>query len=363
MAVTRSDIIIPEVFTPYLIEATTQRDAFLQSGIVQPMAELNALQDGGDYVQVPFYKANLAGDFEVLTDATSMTPGKITADKQMATVLHRGRSFESRDLAALAAGNDPMAAIGDKLATYIAHQRQKDVLACLDGVFGPLQNNAGKTDASADGQAGGALFDMTVGSALSEFDEVTDLNPNLIVKAKALLGDQGENLSAMVIHPDVYYDLVQKRAIDFVYDSVGKVSGSATQGSLENAYGTPGVPTYMGMRVIVSQDVQKKKIIKKDAVDFNTFYANYLFTPGSIGSGEQLNLKTETDRDILALSDVMAVSAHYIYHPIGTTYQPGKENPGPDGLADETRWRKVYDSKNIGIVRITTKSTIGTPAT
>jgi hypothetical protein len=30
------------------------------------MAELNASEDGGDYVNVPFFKANLTGDFEVL---------------------------------------------------------------------------------------------------------------------------------------------------------------------------------------------------------------------------------------------------------------------------------------------------------
>ena len=46
MATLRSDIIIPEVFTPYVIEQTTQRDAFLASGVVQPMAELNASEDG-----------------------------------------------------------------------------------------------------------------------------------------------------------------------------------------------------------------------------------------------------------------------------------------------------------------------------
>ena len=71
---------------------------------------------GGDFVQVPFYKANLSGDFERLSDSSSLTPGKIEADKQVAAVLHRGRAFESRDLAALAAGSDPMAAIGNKIA-------------------------------------------------------------------------------------------------------------------------------------------------------------------------------------------------------------------------------------------------------
>jgi hypothetical protein len=142
VATLRSDVIIPEVFTPYVIEQTTFRDAFLASGVVQPMAELNATE-GGDYVNIPFWKANLTGDFEVLSDSTSLTPGKITADKQVGVILHRGRAFESRDLAALAAGADPMAAIGAKVADYVANQRQKDLIKCLEGVFGGLTSNSG----------------------------------------------------------------------------------------------------------------------------------------------------------------------------------------------------------------------------
>ena len=96
MATLRSDLIIPEVFSPYVIEESTRSDAFLQSGVVQPMAELNTSGDGsGDFVSVPFYKANLSGDFEVLTDSTSLTPGKIEADRQIGVLLRRGRAFEA----------------------------------------------------------------------------------------------------------------------------------------------------------------------------------------------------------------------------------------------------------------------------
>ena len=151
MAVLRSDIIIPEIFTPYVIEQTTQRDSFLASGVVAPMAELNATE-GGDFVNVPFFSANLSGDFEVLSDSTSLTPGKISTDKQIGVILHRGRAFESRDLAALAAGSDPMAAIGQKIGAYIANQRQKDLLACLDGVFGSINANSSSS----------AFFDLCI---------------------------------------------------------------------------------------------------------------------------------------------------------------------------------------------------------
>ena len=153
MAVLRSDIVIPEIFTPYVIEQTTQRDAFLASGVVQPMAELNATE-GGDFVKIPFYSANLSGDFEVLSDSSSLTPSKISTDQQIGVVLHRGKAYEARDLAALAAGSDPMAAIGQKIGAYIANQRQKDLFSCLSGVFGSINAN----------DSNSAFFGLTIDS-------------------------------------------------------------------------------------------------------------------------------------------------------------------------------------------------------
>jgi hypothetical protein len=339
MATLRSDIIIPEVFTPYVIEQTTQRDAFLASGVVQPMAELNAAEGGGDFVNVPFYKANLAGDFEVLTDSSSLTPGKITADKQVAAVLHRGRAFESRDLAALAAGSDPMAAIGAKIADYIANQRQKDLLSCLGGVFGAVGDTAG-----------GAFLGLAVDGASG--DTPTVLGPRQIVQAKALLGDQGEKLAAICVHPNVYYDLMERRAIDFIYDDTGAADTGATQGSTANAFGQVQVPTFMGLRVIVSADVQTA------GSGSSTEYASYLFTQGAIASGEQLGLQTETDRDILAKSDAMSIDLHYVYHPVGSKFSSAVSNPTRAQLETVGNWTKVYETNNIGIVRITSTSNL-----
>ena len=339
MATLRSDIIIPEVFTPYLIEQTTLRDAFLASGVVQPMAELNAAEGGGDFVQIPFYKANLSGDFEVLTDSSSLTPGKITADKQVGVVLHRGRAFESRDLAALAAGSDPMAAIGAKIADYIANQRQKDLLSCLGGVFGAVGDTAG-----------GAFLGLAVDGASG--DTPTLLGPRQIVQAKALLGDQGEKLAAICVHPNVYYDLMERRAIDFIYDDNGAADTAASQGSTANAFGQVQVPTFMGLRVIVSADVQTANS------GSSTEYASYLFTQGAIASGEQLGLQTEVDRDILAKSDAMSVDLHYVYHPVGSKFSSAVSNPTRAQLQTVGNWTKVYETNNIGIVRITSTSNL-----
>jgi hypothetical protein len=338
MATLRSDIIIPEIFTPYLIEETTKRDAFLASGVVQPMAELNATEDGGDYINVPFYAANLASTFEVLTDSSSLTPGKITADKQRAAVVHRGNAFESRDLAAMAAGSDPMAAIGQKLASYIANERQKDLLSCCAGVFGAVGDTSGAAFAglAVDGGSG---------------DTPTELGPRQIVKAKSLLGDQGEKLSTIVLHPNVYYSLMERRAIDFIYDDNGVADTAASQGSTANAFGQVQVPTFMGLRVIVSSDVQTA------GSGSSTEYASYLFLPGAFGSGEQMALRTERDRDILAKSDALSFDLHYVYHPMGTRFAE-VPNPTPAQLSTVGNWTKVYETNNIGIARITSTSNL-----
>jgi hypothetical protein len=311
----------------------------LASGVVQPMAELNATE-GGDFINVPFWKANLSGDFEVLTDSSSLIPGKITADKQVGVILHRGRAFESRDLAALAAGSDPMAAIGAKIADYIANQRQKDLLAALAGVFGSL----GSTSSSA------AFFPLTIDGESG--DTPTVLSPRHVAEAKSLLGDQGDKLTAIAMHSKVYYDLVERKAIDYV--STADARGTSTTqsgGSLVAAYGgSIEVPTYCGLRVIVSDDVQT------EGSGSTTEYATYFFTQGAIASGEQLAMQTETDRDILAKSDAMSIDLHYCYHPVGAKWGVTTVNPTRAQLATVGNWSKVYETKNLGIVRATNTS-------
>ena len=338
MATVRSDVIIPEIFTPYVIEQTTVRDAFLASGVVQPMAELNA-SDGGDFINVPFWKADLSGDFEVLSDAASLTPSKIQAEKQVGVIVHRGRAWESRDLAAIAAGSDPMAAIGNKVADYVAHQRQKDLLSTLSGVFGSINAN---TNASA-------FFDLCIDSAAA--DTPTALSPRHVAKARAILGDQGDKLTAMCIHSAVYYDLVERKAIDYVLaaDAQGGAA-TASGGSIAPAYGDVRVPTYMGLRVIVSDDVATTGAAGA------TEYSTYFFTQGAVASGEQVAMETETDRDILAKSDAMSIDLHYCYHPVGAKWGVTTTNPTRAQLEVVGNWSMVYQKKNIGIVRATNVS-------
>jgi len=338
----RSDIVIPEFYSDYLIEATTVRNSFLTSGIATPLEALNA-EEGGDFRYIPFWDANLAGDAERLTDTSSLTPGKITADKQKAVINHRGRAFESRDLAKMAAGDDPLAAIGAKLSDYVSNQQQKDLIATLNGAFGVIGTNDTTALQSLRVDGGGS--------------GETALSPRQIAQAQALLLENGPSLDALLIHPYVMADLVERKAIDYVTAAEARVTSSTIAANLIsslNAFGgsvaaayeaNTMVPFYMGMRVIVS----------KDCPVVSNKYGCYVFRAGAIGTGQQASLRSETDRDILAKSSAIALDWHEIYHPQGLTYG-GAANPTTADLATIGNWTLVGDIENVGVVRITVTS-------
>jgi hypothetical protein len=47
---------------------------------------------------------------------------------------------------------------------------------------------------------------------------------------------------------------------------------------------------------------------------------------------------------------------HYVYHPVGAKWAVTTTNPTRAQLETITNWTKVYETKNIGIVRATNTS-------
>ena len=58
----------------------------------------------------------------------------------------------------------------------------------------------------------------------------------------------------------------------------------------------------------------------------------------------------------IQFEDVVSFKHAYIYHPIGTKWAVTTTNPTRTQLETATNWSKVYDTKNIGIVRATVTS-------
>ncbi|SFJ83153.1 major capsid protein [Thermoflavimicrobium dichotomicum] len=318
MAVTRiADIIVPEVFNPYVINRTMELSALVQSGIMQNSEEFDRLASAAARtVNMPFWN-DLTGDDEVLTDNGALTPGKITAGQDQAVILRRGRAWGANDLAANLAGDDPMRAIGDLVASYWARMLQKALIATLEGVFASASMASNVHDIS--GETGDAA---TISGAT-------------FIDAVQKLGDAKTQLSGVMIHSAVEAALAKKELIQYIRPS---------EGSTE-------VPFYMGKRVIVD-----------DSLPVNGgVYTTYIFGQGAIayGNGNPVGfVATETDRDSLAGEDYLINRKTYILHPRGVAFTSAAvtgSSPTNAELANGANWNRVYEPKQIRIVKFVHK--------
>lgn len=306
-----SDVIVPEVFNPYVIENTSRLDAFIQSGIVSNDPALDALAStGGIIVNMPYWD-DLAGDSEELDDANPLGVDKITAKQDQARLQMRGKAWGVNDLAKALSGDDPMKAIASLVAKYWIGERTKILLNSLKGVFGSATMAVNVHDISA------------AAGVAANINAVETLN------AKQKMGDNANKLTGIAMHSAVFTYLQQQDLIDTVVPSDG---------------GEP-FQTYLTYRVI-----QDDLLVANAGV-----YTTYLFGQGAFGLGNGgAPVPTETDRDSLAGEDILINRQHFLLHPRGVKWTEtavAKNSPTFAELATATNWSRVYDPKNVRIVQ------------
>jgi hypothetical protein len=315
-----SDVIVPEVFTPYVIQRTMELSALFQSGIAQRTAEFDRLaSSAARTVQMPFW-GDLTGDDEVLDDNNALTPGKIQASKDEAVILRRGRAWGANDLAANLAGDDPMRAIGDLVASYWARRYQAALIATLEGVFDAANMTTNVHDIS------GETGDDAIISAKTAVD------------AAQKLGDAKAQLTAIIMHSATEATLKKQDLIEYL--------PASTNGTMQ-------IPTFLGKQVIVDDGVPVDTT--------NGIYTTYLFGPGAVAYGEGNPVgfvPTETDRDSLAGEDYLINRRTFILHPRGvrfTSQSVAGVSPDNTELADGDNWTRVFEPKAIRIVKFVHK--------
>lgn len=310
-----TDVIVPEIFTPYVIEKTAEKSKLLTSGMAVASEKLNQLITGGGItLQMPFWK-DLQGDDEVLSDSRALTPGKIGSGKDIAALLLRGKAWGANDLAGALAGDDPMNAIAERVSDYWARREQKILLSVLKGVFAStsMQNHI--------------LNRSTKG-----------ISAEVILDGKQLLGDSADQLEALFMHSAVYTQLQKQNLIEYVNGPIGP-SGSPIQ-----------IPTYLGYNIVVDDGAPKEGDV----------YTTYLFARGVVARGAGVpvaQVPTETDRDSLAGEDILINRIATVIHIYGVKWIGSPANgedstPANSDLEIGTNWERVYEDKNIGIVAI-----------
>ncbi len=319
MSVTKtiiSDVIVPKVFNPYVVQRTAELSAFYQSGIITRSPELDRLATaGGKLINMPYWE-DLTGDDEVLSDTGALTPGKITAEQDVAALLTRGRAWSVNDLAKALSGDDPMKAIGDLVAAYWARRFQAVLISTLTGIFA---NNATLMNTNQ--------HDVSAKTGDSGKDAV--ISGKTTIDAIYKLGDANERLTGFAMHSAVVAKLAKDDLIEYIPDSQGK----------------PTIPTYLGKRVVVDDGMPHA-----DGV-----YTTYIFGQGAFGWGEGAAPKpTEVGRDILAGDDILVNRRHFLLHPRGVAFQNvsvSGVSPSNTELANYLNWKRVYESKNVRIVQ------------
>lgn len=304
---TVADVIVPEVFNPYVVEKTTELSALYQSGIVASSDELNSLAlSGGRLINMPFWN-DLDGDDEVLSDINALDVERITSGQDIAALLMRGKAWSVNDLAKALSGDDPMQVIGQLVAGYWARRMQAAILSILEGVFAApsMASNVYNTDVRID-------------------------SDNMIL-ASQCLGDAKSKLTGYLMHSAVEADLARQDLIDFTKDSTGSIE----------------IPTYFGKPVIVDDGCPVA----------NGVYTTYIFGQGAIGYGEgAAPVPTETTRDALSGDDILINRRHFLLHPRGVRWLDqavADRSPNNAELADPANWLRVYDAKNVRMVKYT----------
>lgn len=322
-----SDVIVPELFTPYVVNRTMELSAFFQSGIVVNSPEFDRLaSEAARTHNMPFFE-DLQGESEAILEDVKMTPKKIGSNKDVSTTILRQNMWGSSNLSAALAGSDPAKAIGDLVAAYWARDMQKELIAILAGVFGSYTPEGGTaTTPMAD-----HILDLTKQTAAA----AKCISAEAMIDGCQLLGDAQGQLSGVAMHSATKSYLKKKELIE-------------TRRNSENVE----FDYYQGRRVTVDDGCP----VTSDGV-----YTTYLFGNGAVayGNGNPVgHVATEFDRDKQtgAGVDYLINRRAFILHPRGIAYtgavRENVETPLRTELAMAQNWNPVYEPKQLRIVAI-----------
>lgn len=332
-----ADIVVPQIFTPYVQQLTQEKSRIIQSGAVSRDAVLDGyLSGGGTTFNSPSFKDldNDADNVSTDLETTLAQPNKIGTATEIQVRMSRNQSWSSMDLAAALAGTDPMGAIAGRVSDYWTRRLQAAFVATMKGVF--ADNAAAPTGTEH------VQNDMTFNVSGASFsDGVTNFSAEAFIDATLTMGDSMESLGMIMVHSIVYGRMQKNNLIDFIPDASGQIN----------------IPTFLGRQVIVD-----------DGVPFTGgVFESWLFGTGAVrmGMGSPL-VPTEVERVAAAGNgsgkEVLHNRTEWIIHPVGHAYVGTAAAGGPangtgaNDLANAASWQRRWtERKQIKLARLITR--------
>jgi len=320
-----SDVIVPTVFDPYVSERSIHLNKFFQAGVlVQSPVLFDKLAGGSNTFNFPFWK-DLSGDSEILDETNPMTVNEITADKMIARRQLRGKAWGATDLAAQLSGDNPIQAIGDRVAQYWATQYEKLLTLTVRGIIADNVAND-----SSD-----LVVDISIDNATSA-TAANKISAEKTIEAVLKQGDHFNEVYAIAVHSTVYSTLLKNDLIDYVQDSRSNLL----------------IPKYMGLNIVVDDDLP---VI---AVTGGYKYHSYLFKQGAIAFAENPGkyVANEAYRDPKGIGvDSLYTRRQFCIHLLGFSWVLSPDtatSPSDAQLYTLGSWDRVYSAKNAGVIAL-----------
>tara|TARA_R110000851_G_scaffold120002_1_gene248091 strand:- start:30442 stop:31560 length:1119 start_codon:yes stop_codon:yes gene_type:complete len=361
-----ADVVVPEIFTPYVQQITEEKARLVQSGILARDEFLDGLLAGGGLTfKVPSYRdldnedenistddvadvinltdSAVGGVFSGIAAGTTLTdsvPKKIETDTEIAVRMNRNQSWSSASLARSLAGSDPLAAIGARVGFYWVRRLQAAFIATMQGI----SKDNGVND------TGDYVNDI---SGVGFVDGVTNFSAEAFLDASLTMGDSMESLTAVMVHSVVFNRMQKNNLIDFIPDATGMIQ----------------IPTFLGREVIVDDGMPTgTSVVLADGTAGSAgMYETWLFGPGaaSLGIGGNPDA-TEVERKPSAGNgggqEILHSRVQWTIHPSGHAYVGTPADGGPsnavatDQLNIATSWdRRRPERKQINFARLVTR--------
>lgn len=290
----------------------------------------------GFYAHMPKWDV-LSGTPDRITTSLSTTVNALGTADSIAVWVEREKAFGADQMVKVATSNDPMNEAAMQVGQYVASAVHADAVARLGGAFATALG----TSHSTGGTYAGATITLEGGIA-----------------ARQLLGDNQDNLSAVVMNSKVKSDALLKKIVTELPNTQGAV----------DAYNSGNIPYFLGSQVYASDKLTATASV----------YPTYFASPGAMiykmrnrPSSTQTNanvfnvsfggLNVEVERARVSLTaggqDVLIIRASFFTHIPGTAWNisGGGANPTDAALATSTNWTKTAsDDKEIKIVQLKT---------
>lgn len=320
-----SDVIVPEVYNPYVIAKSIELNKFISSGIATRDPDLifpNTSRQvrGGKTIHIPFWKSIVdadGADDEVMSDSSNPTINAIEAGESVAPINVRVKVWGANDLAGYFGGSDPMLAIADMNGAYWANREQHVLLNVLAGITDKTSGAIKNHVIDISGETGAAAV----------------LTNEAMIDAMYLMGDHVSELAGIACNSATMAKLVKLGLIETV---------RAAESPMEYKF-------YMGKPVIVDDAIKAT----------SGAHPIYFFGAGAVAFNEDTDgiELTETDRDKVGGNDILVSRRAFVMHPRGLAWTGTATGATPTNaeLATPANWDLADDIKNVPITKLVAK--------